>query len=208
MLAAAVNDHLFWITSRAAGTLALLFSSVGVGAGLLMGGKLLKGRGPDLRAAHEALSIATIVAIVVHAVALLGDSYLRPSLADITIPFVSSYMTLWTTIGIVAGWMMIILGLSFYARARIGQQRWRKLHRFMALAWILGLVHSLGEGTDAGTAWFLVATALVAVPAAALLLARMTRPAPPPTRLRGARRHRRADRPAGLPLISAARRTR
>src|SRR4029450_3981416 len=105
-----------------------------------------------------ALSIATIVAIVVHAVALLGDTYLRPSLADITIPFVSSYMTLWTTIGIVAGWMMIILGLSFYARARIGQQRWRKLHRFMALAWILGLVHSLGEGTDAGQAGVLIAT--------------------------------------------------
>jgi methionine sulfoxide reductase heme-binding subunit len=109
---------------------------------------------------------------------LLGDSYLRPTLADITIPFVSSYMTLWTTIGIVAGWMMIILGLSFYARARIGQQRWRKLHRFIALAWILGLAHSLGEGTDAGAAWFLVATALVAIPAAALLVARMTRPAP------------------------------
>ena len=169
MLAAGVNDHLLWITSRAAGTLALLFSSLGVGAGLLMSGKLLKGRGPDLRAAHEALSIATIVALVVHAVALLGDSYLRPSLADVTIPFVSSYMTLWTTIGIVGGWMMVILGLSFYARARIGQQRWRKLHRFMALAWILGLVHSLGEGTDAGTAWFLVATALVTVPAAVLL---------------------------------------
>jgi hypothetical protein len=36
MLAAAVNDHLFWITSRAAGTLALLFSSVAVGVGLSM----------------------------------------------------------------------------------------------------------------------------------------------------------------------------
>ena len=60
--------------------------------------------------------------------------------------------------GIVGGWMMIILGLSFYARGRIGQQRWRKLHRFTALAWILGLAHSLGEGTDAGKLWFLVAT--------------------------------------------------
>jgi methionine sulfoxide reductase heme-binding subunit len=173
VLAAAVNDHLFWITSRAAGTLALLFSSVGVGAGLLMGGRLLKGRGPDLRAAHEALSVATIVAIVVHAVTLLGDTYLKPSLADIAIPFASSYMTIWTSIGIVAGWMMTILGLSFYARARIGRQRWCKLHRFTAVAWILGLAHSLGEGSDAGTAWFLVATGIVGVPAAALLAQRM-----------------------------------
>ena len=183
MLATTVNDHLFWITSRAAGTLALLFSSVAVGVGLSMGGKLIKGRGPDLRVAHEALSMATIVAIVVHAVALLGDSFMHPSVADITIPFVSSYMTAWTTIGIVGGWMMIILGLSFYARGRIGQQRWRKLHRFMALAWILGLVHSLGEGTDAGTAWFLVATGLVAIPAAALLVVGMSRPRTAPQAL-------------------------
>jgi sulfoxide reductase heme-binding subunit YedZ len=182
MIAAAVNDHLFWITSRAAGTLALLFSSVAVAIGLTMGRKLLKGRGPDLRVTHEALSLATIVAIVVHAVTLLGDSFLHPSVADVAIPFVSSYQTIWTTIGILAGWMMIILGLSFYARGRIGQQRWRKLHRFTALAWVLGLAHSLGEGTDAGQAWFLIATGVVAVPAAALLIARLSggRPAPQP----------------------------
>jgi methionine sulfoxide reductase heme-binding subunit len=169
-----LGEHVFWITSRAAGTLALLFSSVAVAVGLSMGRKLLKGRGPDLRVAHEALSLATIVALVVHAVALLGDSFLHPSLADISIPFVSSYMTVWTSIGIVGGWMMIILGLSFYARGRIGQQRWRKLHRFTALAWVLGLAHSLGEGTDAGQAWFLIATAIVALPAAALLVTRLS----------------------------------
>ena len=187
MLATTVNDHLFWITSRAAGTLALLFSSVAVGVGLSMGGKLIKGRGPDLRVAHEALSMATIVAIVVHAVALLGDSFMHPSVADITIPFVSSYMTAWTTIGIVGGWMMIILGLSFYLRGRIGRQRWRKLHRFTALAWILGLAHSLGEGTDAGQLWFLVATAIVVLPAAALLVVRLSPRRPAPRAVAGAR---------------------
>jgi sulfoxide reductase heme-binding subunit YedZ len=175
-----VSDHLFWITSRAAGTLALLFSSVAVLVGLTMGHKLLKGRGPDLRVTHEALSLATIVALVVHAVTLLGDSFLHPSLADISIPFVSSYMTIWTTTGIVAGWMMIILGLSFYARRRIGQQRWRKLHRFTALAWVLGLAHSLGEGTDAGQVWFLIATGIVVIPAAALLVTRLSAGRPTP----------------------------
>ena len=187
MLATTVNDHLFWITSRAAGTLALLFSSVAVGVGLSMGGKLIKGRGPDLRVAHEALSMATIVAIVVHAVALLGDSFMHPSVADITIPFVSSYMTAWTTIGIVGGWVMIILGLSFYVRGRIGRQRWRKLHRFTALAWILGLAHSLGEGTDAGQLWFLVATAIVVLPAAALLVVRLSPRRPAPRAVAGVR---------------------
>jgi len=173
LLATSTHGHLFWITSRAAGTVALLLSSVGVCLGLLMGGKLLRGRGPDLRVAHEALSLATMLAIVVHAVALLGDSFLSPSVADIAIPFVSSYETLWTSMGIVAGWMMILLGLSYYARRQIGQARWRSLHRFTALAWIGGLAHSLGEGTDAGTAWFLFATGIVAIPAAVLLLIRI-----------------------------------
>src|SRR3954469_21952717 len=171
MTVAAVTEHLFWITSRAAGTAALLLSSLAVCVGLLFGGKLVKGR-PDLRHLHEALSLATIVALVVHAVSLLGDSFMSPSLADISIPFVSGYMRLWTTLGIVAGWAMIALGLSYYVRDRIGQQRWKKLHRFTALAWIAGLAHSYGEGTDAGTAWFIAATALVVLPALALLAVR------------------------------------
>ena len=171
MLAAAVTEHLFWITSRAAGTAALLLSSLAVCVGLLFGGKLVKGR-PDLRHLHEALSLATIVALVVHAVALLGDGYLRPSVADITIPLVSGYIRPWTTVGIVAGWGMIALALSYYVKDRIGQQRWKKLHRFTALAWLAGLAHSFGEGTDAGETWFVVATGIVVLPALGLLIVR------------------------------------
>ena len=166
-------EHFFWITSRAAGTAALLLSSLAVCAGLLVGGKLVRGR-PDLRQLHEALSLASLTALVVHAVALLGDSYLSPSLADIAIPFVSGYQRGWTTLGIVAGWAMLVLGLSYYARTRIGQRRWRTLHRFTALAWLAGLAHSLGEGTDAGQAWFVAATAIVVLPALGLLVLRLS----------------------------------
>jgi sulfoxide reductase heme-binding subunit YedZ len=186
----AITEHIFWITSRAAGTAALLLSSVAVCVGLLFGGKLVKGR-PDLRHLHEALSLATIVALVVHAVSLLGDSFLSPSIADITIPFASAYQRGWTTLGIVAGWALIALGLSYYVRDRIGRKRWKKLHRFTALAWIAGIVHSLGEGTDAGETWFLVATAIVVLPALGLLgLRHLGRPAA----ASGASRERRAVR--------------
>jgi sulfoxide reductase heme-binding subunit YedZ len=171
MPATGVTEHFFWITSRAAGTVALLLSSLAVCVGLLFGGRLVKGR-PDLRHLHEALSPATIVALIVHAVALLGDSFLSPSVADISIPFVSGYQRGWTTLGIVAGWAVIVLGLSYYVRDRIGQQRWRTMHRFTAVAWAAGFVHALGEGTDAGRAWFHVATAVVTVPAIALLVVR------------------------------------
>ena len=174
-----MGSHLLWIASRAAGTAALLLSSAAVGVGLTMGGRLVKGRGLDLRAAHEALSLATLVAIVVHAGALLGDTYLNPSLTDITIPFASGYKEPWMSIGIVAGWALLALGVSYYFRARIGAARWRRLHRWTALAWLAGIVHSLGEGTDVGQAWFLAAVAIAVVPALVLLAVRHLPPSSP-----------------------------
>jgi methionine sulfoxide reductase heme-binding subunit len=174
--------HLFWVISRAAGIAALLLSSAAVGVGLTMGGRMVKGRGVDLRATHEALSLATLVAIVVHAVSLLGDSFLKPTVLDLTLPFVSGYKEPWMSIGIVAGWGLVALGVSYYFRTRIGPARWKRLHRWTALAWLLGIAHSLGEGTDAGTTWFLVLTAIAVVPALALLVVRHFPSTPVPTR--------------------------
>ena len=170
------TPYLFWITSRAAGFAALILASLAVSLGLLMSTKLLRGRGADLRATHEILALSTIVAIVVHGVSLLGDAYLHPSIADISIPFVSGYKTVWTTLGILGGWALVLLGLSYYARRKIGAARWRKLHRFTALAWLAGLGHALGEGTDAGQVWFLAMLAVVAIPALALLATRVLKP--------------------------------
>ena len=137
-----------------------------------MGGRLVRGKGADLRPLHEALSLATIAALLVHGLALLGDSYLHPSLLDVAVPFAGSYKTGWTSLGIVAAWGLILLGPSYYLRRLIGQRRWTKMHRFTALAWILGIVHALGEGTDAHSAWFVLMIAASTIPAIVLLFLR------------------------------------
>ncbi len=144
------GPHLFWITSRAAGIVALAAASVSVSLGLSMSLRLRGLPRIDLRVLHETLSLCALVAIGVHGVTLLGDGFLHPSLLDITVPFASGYKTLWTSMGIVSGWALALLGLSYYARARIGSARWRRLHRFTALAWLLGLGHSLGRGRTPG----------------------------------------------------------
>jgi methionine sulfoxide reductase heme-binding subunit len=166
------TDQLFWVTSRAAGMIALIAASLAVTAGLLMSGRLVR-RNPDLRVVHEALSLTTLGALAVHAFALLGDGFVNLSLADILIPFASGYQRFWMAVGITGGWMLTILGLSYYARARIGVARWRRLHRFTALAWLLGIAHAIGQGTDAGTLPFAVAVAAVALPALGLLAMRL-----------------------------------
>lgn len=177
-----LSPHLFWITSRAAGISAMVFASLSVGLGLSMAAKLGKSRLSDRRALHEALSIGVMISIVVHAGALLFDAYLKPSLADITIPFVSSYHTIWMTIGIVSGWGMIAFGLAYYARRRIGPQRWKLVHRFTLLTWLGGIVHSLGMGTDAGQPWFLALVALTVAPSLVLLGLRVAGRSPAPAR--------------------------
>jgi sulfoxide reductase heme-binding subunit YedZ len=199
--AVSAGPHIFWITSRAAGVAALALSSAAVAAGLLIGsrGGTLKGFGGDTRALHEALSLATLVAIAVHGLALLGDRYLHPSIFEISIPFTSAYRSFWTGLGIAGGWGLAVLGLSYYARSWVGQTRWRSLHRFTAFFWLLGIAHSIGAGTDAGQLWFLLILAIPAAPALVLLLNRLSRrtaqPAPAPPRDRAPLRE---DRLAGF----------
>lgn len=168
------SNHIYWITSRAAGTVAMILASLAVMAGLTIGMKFVRGtRAGDLRVTHEILSLATLLAIAVHAFVLLGDNFLKPSLGDLLIPFHGQQNGFWFSVGIIGGWLLMILGLSYYVRSYIGQARWRALHRFSALAWIMAVGHSLGQGTDAAEGWFLALTAVAVVPPALLLIARV-----------------------------------
>ena len=167
-----VGEHIFWITSRAAGGAALILASVAVAVGLMMSAKRQNANKRDLRAIHEAVSLTTLAMVALHGLALLGDSFLNPGLTGIAIPFVGSYRPLWTGLGIVAGYGLAALGLTYYMRDRIGAVRWRKVHRLTALFWVLAIVHTIGAGSDAAQLWFLLASALFVVPAALLLILR------------------------------------
>ena len=168
------GEHLFWITSRAAGGAALILASAAVAVGLMMSAKRPSAstNKRDLRAIHEALSLTTLVMVALHGLSLLGDAYLNPGPVGIAIPFVGFYRPLWTGLGIVAGYGLAALGLTYYMRDRIGAARWRKLHRFTAAFWVLAIVHTIGAGSDAAQLWFLLASGIVVVPAAALLALR------------------------------------
>jgi sulfoxide reductase heme-binding subunit YedZ len=167
-----VAPHLFWVTSRAAGGAALLLASASVAVGLMMSSKRAGANKRDLRAVHEALSLTTLAMVALHGLSLLGDSYLNPGLAGIAFPFVGFYRPLWTALGIVAGYGLAALGLTYYLRDRIGAARWRRLHRLTAVFWLAAVAHTVGAGTDAAQWWFLGASAALVIPAGALLILR------------------------------------
>ena len=104
-------------------------------------------------AVHEQPAVAGLMSIAVHGVTLLGDTWLKASPIDLVAPFFMSYKPGFTGLGVLAGWLAALLGLSFYARRWIGAKRWRSLHRATLLVWLMAAVHTLGAGTDAGSAW-------------------------------------------------------
>ena len=148
-------DYAWWLASRAAGVVALFAITASVLLGLLMATKLLRrpGLNPVLGAVHEHLALAGLVAIAVHGITLLGDHWLHPGIGGIAVPFVIDYRPVWTGLGIIGGYLAALLGLSFYARRRIGAKRWRSLHRMTLLVYLLAVGHTLGAGSDAGAAW-------------------------------------------------------
>ncbi len=82
---------------------------------------------------------------------------------------------------------------------------WRKLHRATVLVWVLGVVHTLGAGSDAATQWLRAFVLLPAIPIVYLTVLRVLstgrKPAPGPTPVaRGAA-------PARTPRGEAAQRT-
>ena len=145
----------------------------------------LSARRGALVAFHEQTALASLIAIALHGVALLPDKFLKPGLDGMLVPFAIDYRPAYVAAGIVGGYLAALLGLSFYARRRIGGKRWRNLHRATPIVYVLGLVHTLGAGTDAGSSWLRAFMLATAVPAAALLVKRLTtkkqrRPAPTP----------------------------
>jgi len=168
------GQHLFWIASRSLGVVALMLAALSVGLGLSMSGRLVKGAGPRgrLKQLHEATALASLIAIAGHGLALLGDSYLHPGLSGIAIPFSISYRSFWTALGIVGGYLAAVLGLTFYVRGWIGPKLWRQLHRWTLAVYVLGVIHTIGAGTDAGTPWMIAILVATAAPIALLATTR------------------------------------
>ena len=171
-------EYGWWLAGRASGIVALVLIALSVAVGLAMAAKAFRKPGLPriLIAIHEHAALAALVAIAVHGITLLGDSWLNPGPVDIAVPFVMDHEPVFTGLGIIGGYLAAILGLTFYIRRRIGTRRWRNLHRLPPLVYVLGVTHALGSGSDAGTPWM---TALLIVTGAPILYLGILRALPP-----------------------------
>jgi len=168
-------DYGWWLASRSAGVVALTAISISVIIGLLMANGLPRkpGMKRKLLAVHESTALAGLVAITVHGLTLLGDAFMHPTLSNIAIPFTLNYRPGFTGLGVIAGYLAAFLGLTFYARKRIGAKLWRKMHRATIVVWMLGVIHTLGSGTDASQVWLQGIMLVTGIPIVFLFLRRI-----------------------------------
>ena len=168
-------DYGWWLASRASGLVALALITLSVGVGLAMAGRAFQkpGLAKRLMALHEHAALGGLIAIAVHGITLLGDAWLHPGPVGIAVPFAMDYKPAFTGLGILGGYLAAALGLSFYARRRIGPKLWRRLHKATLLVYVLSVVHTLGAGTDASEPWLQVAILVTGAPILHLFVVRL-----------------------------------
>jgi len=142
-----------WFISRAAGLVTFALLSASVILGLLMSSKTSSLMSKALTyELHTFLSTLALWLVAIHVGALLFDSFVRFTPLQLLVPFSSPYQRFWTGLGGVAAWASIVLVASFAVRKRIGYANWRRLHYLSFGAYVIGLVHGIGNGPDAGLA--------------------------------------------------------
>ncbi len=94
----------YWYVARAGGILAYLLLWLAVFWGITMSSKMAKGvvNAKLIYGLHEFFPVLALIFAALHAVVLLGDSYIQFSVWNLLIPFTSPYEPLWTALGVLA----------------------------------------------------------------------------------------------------------
>jgi predicted ferric reductase len=142
-----------WYLSRSMGLIAYLLMSASVMWGLVLSSKIVKEVAPPpaALAVHNAISWAGIGLGLIHALALLFDTYYTYTLFDVLMPFVGPYRPGWVGLGTVSLYAMTIVSMSFAWRKWLGQTGWRILHYTSFLFYAVVTVHGLMAGTDSAS---------------------------------------------------------
>jgi sulfoxide reductase heme-binding subunit YedZ len=145
---------LTWYIARASGVslYLLLWASTMLGLGLsthFLDGIIERGTVFSLHAYLTALALAFLG---LHMLALGADQYTAFTLADLLIPFHAGVREPWTGFGVIAGWLLAGISVSFPMRKLTGYRLWRKAHWLTLPLMLIGFMHGIGAGTDSTSA--------------------------------------------------------
>jgi sulfoxide reductase heme-binding subunit YedZ len=162
-----MNDpHIWWYLSRAAGIVAWLMLIASVLWGIVLATDLFpKWRhAPTLLAMHRWLAGMTFFFIAGHLVTLLFDGYAKFRVADLLVPFSSTWKPTAIAVGIVALYLLIVVQLTALGMKRLSKKWWRDVHIVSYFVFWSVSIHGALTGTDTAKTLY-VATAVVALAA-------------------------------------------
>jgi methionine sulfoxide reductase heme-binding subunit len=146
-----------WYVARAGGILAYALLTASVILGLLLSGKAKLPGWPRFAVedVHRFVGLLAGTFIAIHLGALLVDSYVPFSLANVLIPGSDSYRPVSVAFGIVAAELLVALAVTNHYRKALSYGFWRRAHYLNFAVWLFALVHGIAAGTDRGTVWAL-----------------------------------------------------
>ncbi len=183
-MSAAVNSQILWYLSRGTGivTLALLSLTLVLGVTSRRQGGWLAMPRFVVAGLHRNLALLVCAFVSVHIATAIIDPYAGIHVVSAFVPFTSSYRPLWVGLGAVALDVVLAVVITSVIRVRLGVGAWRTVHWLVYPLWPVTVAHALGAGSDVRTGILTVvaalATALVAIAAAARLYGVFAPPAP------------------------------
>lgn len=115
--------------------------------------------------AHRSIGVLGLVALGLHIVAAVIDSYVAVPVTAAFLPFGSGYRPVAMAVGVLALYALIVTILSGALRVQIASsagaaRSWRVVHASAYVGWLLSMGHGIFSGSDTRTAWG-VATYLI-----------------------------------------------
>jgi sulfoxide reductase heme-binding subunit YedZ len=142
--------HTTWYITRAAGWIAYFLLWFSMVWGLVIPTKLFERVLSPTFAVdfHEYLSLLSIGFVILHVTVLLFDQYLPFTLAQILVPFLSTYRPLWIGLGVIGAYLSALVTVTFYLRKKIGQKRFKAIHTLSVFGYLGVILHAFFAGSD------------------------------------------------------------
>lgn len=174
----AVGSHLWWYLARASGIVAWFMLAASMLWGIVLATDLFpRHRRPSwLLATHRWVAALSLWFLAIHLGALVADSYTTFGVADLLVPFASSWKPVPVAAGVLALWLLVGVQVTSYTIRKARRRLWHGIHLASYAAFWLASLHGTFAGTDA-TRPIYTATSMVAVAAVvAASLYRLLRP--------------------------------
>ena len=156
-----MTSPLLWYLNRGTGVVLVVLFSLTVVLGVLAISRAVSPWWPRFvtQGLHRTLAALSVLLLVAHAVSAVVDEFVDIRWWQAFVPFGATYQPLWLGLGTLALDLTLVVVATSLARARLPHRAWFLVHLTTYAAWVAGVVHGLGIGTDAGRSWMVVVTA-------------------------------------------------